>query len=162
MALGAGPTASASSSRAADKSGTEEIVASSTSYAPKWVTIHATGLYAATGTLRIPPGNKATTLRFVFSDGTLTVDATAAFSVFHNYNCPLNVWNGRTFTISPTQSTGVFAHATGKSNYTAYSTQDNSRLSNGACDLASGVKPLGRTIYYSVVAYGTMTLHGNG
>jgi len=142
------------------RSGEETILATSTSRTPTSVTVHASGVYTATGTLRLPVTSKATVMRFVFRSGTLTVDASSAYSTFGFYNCPLNVHTSRSYTISPTQSTGVFAMATGHSEYLALSTQYNPRLSDGTCDLAGEIKPIGGTVYVSIVIEGTLTLQG--
>jgi hypothetical protein len=160
-ALSTGLAAAGAPSRITARSGTETIEATSTRFTPTSVTVHASGLYAATGTFRIPVTDKATTLHFVFGTGTLTVDASAAKVLFGNYDCPLNVKSYRTYTISPTQSTGIFAMATGSSDYLALTTQDNPRLSNGDCDLASNIKPISGTVYVSIVIKGTLTLRGD-
>jgi hypothetical protein len=161
VALGTGPAAAGVTSRTMTGWGIETITATSTDRTPKSVTVHASGVYTGTGTFRLPVTGKATTLRFVFGDGTLTANASSSYSVYGHYNCPQNVTSDRTFTISPTQSTGVFANATGTSDYTAFTTQYSPRLSNGACDLSSRVKPLGGTVYVSITIEGPLTLQGH-
>lgn len=157
VTLSTGPAAVGAPSRTTAKSGTETIMATSTSLTPTSVTVHASGLYTATGKFRLPVTDKGTTLRFVFGTGTLTADASAANVKIGFYNCPLNVQSYRTYTISPTQSTGVFARATGSSDYLQLSTQDNPRLSNGACDLVGGKSG---SVYVSIAIEGTLTLQG--
>jgi hypothetical protein len=161
-ALSASPSAASAWPQTMARSGTETIVATSTSRTPASVTVRASGVYKATGTFRLPVTTKATVLRFVFGTGTLTADASATSLLYHNYNCPLNVWSYRTYKISPAQSTGVFSMATGSSDYFARSTQENRRLSNGACDMITGVEPIGGTVYVSIVIEGTLTLQGHG
>jgi len=142
--------------------GIETIIATSANLAPSSVTVHASGVYGGTGTFRLPVTGKATTLRFVFGNGTLAVAASASWTVTGNYNCPLNVTTTRTYTIIPRLSTGVFAMAAGASDYTALTTEEMPRLADGACDLASGVKPVGGAIYVSITIQGTLTLHHRG
>jgi len=158
--LSAVSAAAGSTPRAMTGWGIETITATSTSRTPASVTVHASGVYTGTGTFRLPVTGKATTLRFVFGNGTLIADASTAYSVTGHYNCPQNVTSDRTFTVSPKQSTGVFAMATGTSDYTGFSTQYSPRLANGACDLASRVAPLGGTVYVLVTIDGTLTLRG--
>jgi hypothetical protein len=160
VALSTGPAAVGAPLRTTARSGTETIVATSTSRTPASVTVHASGVYKATGTFRLPVTNSATVLRFVFSAGTLTADASAAHVLAGHFSCPLNVQSYRTYKVSPTQSTGVFAMATGSSAYLARSTQENPRLSDGACDLRSAIKPIGGTVYVSIYIEGKLTLEG--
>jgi hypothetical protein len=159
-ALNAGPAVAGASSQTVARSGTETMVATSTILAPTSVTVHASGVYKATGTFRLPITDKATVMHFVFRNGTLTADASPAYVVDGHYSCPLNVRSSRTYTISPTQSTGVFAMATGKSEYVALSTEYNRRLSSGVCDQMTGVEPIGDTEYVSIVIQGKLTLQG--
>jgi hypothetical protein len=161
-ALNAGPAVASASSQTVARSGTETIMATSTSLTATSVTVHASGVYQATGTFRLPVTDKATVMHFVFRNGTLTADASAAHVIDGHYSCPLNVGSSRTYTISPTQSTGVFAMATGKADYGEGSTEYRSRLSSGVCDLLTGVKPIGPTVYVSIVIKGTLTLRGHG
>jgi hypothetical protein len=161
-ALNAGLAVASASSQTVARSGTETMVATSTILAPTSVTVHASGVYKATGTFRLPITDKATVMHFVFRNGTLTADASAAHVITGHYACPLNVGSSRTYTISPTQSTGVFAMATGKADYGEGSTEYRSRLSSGVCDLLTGVKPIGPTVYVSIVIKGTLTLRGHG
>jgi hypothetical protein len=155
------PAVAGAPSRTIARWGIETIVATSTSRTPKSMTVHASGVYTGTGTFRLPVTDRATTLRFVFRNGTLTADASPSGETTGHYNCPLNVTSDRTFTVSPAQSTGVFAMATGSSDYTALTTQYNPRLSDGACNLASRVKPIGGTVYISITIEGTLTLRGH-
>ena len=159
-AVSTGPVAAGAPARIMTGWGIETIVATSTRISPKSVTVHASGVFSGNGTFRIPGDGKATTLRFVFGDGTLTADASASEVVTGHYNCPLNVTRTRTFTINPKKSTGVFALATGTSDYTALFTQYNPRLADGACDLSGRVKPIGGTVYVSILVEGTLTLRG--
>lgn len=160
--LSTGPAAVGAPAQIMARSGTETIMATSTSLTPASVTVHASGLYAGTGTFRLPVTDKATTLRFVFANGTLIAKASPAWVLTHNYNCPENVQSSRTYTVSPTQSTGVFAMATGSSEYIALSTEYKPHTYSGSCDMISNIRPVNGTIYVSITIEGKLTLHGHG
>lgn len=156
-----GTSASSSSSSAAARSGTETISSTSTNPNATTVTVHASGVAKATGTFRLPHGNGAAVVHFVFPDGTLTANASRSKNRATHLNrttCAAAQVSGGTYTISPSGSTGTYAGATGHGNFAASVGAKLPKLSDGKCNMSSSVQPVKGTVHVTVLVRGPLTL----
>ena len=144
------------------RSGTETITASSTSPSAT-VTIHASGVFTATGTFKLPSGNGAAVVHFVFPHGTLTADASKSKTASAHVNtktCAVSQVSSGTYTISPSKSTGTYAGATGHGTYAATFAAVLPKLKDGKCDLSNSAQPVKGTTHVIVTVRGPLTLKG--
>ena len=124
--------------------GTEVIGGSSTTAGGSSLPIKASGVFAASGTLKLPIGNPRT-FTFRFKSGDLVVlNATGPTSGpvhLNNATCVFSQsWDG-TFRVLSGNSTGSYAGATGHGDYTFSSGGTAPRKADGKCGAAGQAIP---------------------
>jgi hypothetical protein len=143
------------------RSGTETIKGTTTANPSGGITVHASGVFTATGIFKIPSTDKATTVHWVFPRGTLSARSSAVS------NGPLHLNSGTcaaseasyvSYVISPRQSTGAYAGATGHGHAVVTWSADFPRRAGGACDFGQNVNPKPGTERETLFIQGPLTL----
>jgi hypothetical protein len=160
-ACGSSGTSSSSSAKpSASATGTTSITATSTNPRATTVTVHASGVINQTGTLTLPRGSGAATIKFVFPNGTLAANASrSATKSVHvaNTSCAASQVSGGSYTVNSSSSTGKYSGATGHGNYTlTYGAKLPKK--NGKCDLSRNVQPVKGTLRLSILVRGPLTV----
>ena len=124
--------------------GTEVIRASATNVHATSVTVKASGVFADTGTLKLPIGDQRT-ITFTFTRGNLVVlNATGPVnSPLHldKTTCAFSQMVDGTYRVLAANSTGRYAGATGHGTYTINSSGVAPKTSDGTCDTSSNATP---------------------
>ncbi len=160
-ACGSGTSSSGSSAKpSASTTGNTSITATSTNPRATTVAVHATGVINQTGTLQLPRGSGAATIKFVFPNGTLAANASrSATKSVHvdNKNCAASQVSGGSYTVNSSSSTGKYSGATGHGNYTlTYGAKLPKK--NGKCDLSRNVQPVKGTLRLNILVRGPLTV----
>jgi hypothetical protein len=162
LAVASASTAStASTARHDGHRGIETIRASTTNVNASSLIIHASGVFTATGTFTSPSGSGAAVVHFVFPKGTLTADGSAVTNGPLHLNqatCAVSQAGYVTYTISPAQSTGRYAGATGHGHATLTFSGTAPRLADGKCNTSSNAQPVPGTARETLLIKGPLTL----
>jgi len=124
--------------------GTEVIRASATDIHVTSVTVKASGVFADTGTLKLPIGNQRT-ITFTFTRGNLVVlNATGPVNGpvhLDKTTCAFSQMVGGTYRVLAANSTGRYGGATGHGTYTINQSGVAPKTSDGTCDTSSNATP---------------------
>jgi hypothetical protein len=124
--------------------GTEVIRAPATDVHATSVTVKASGVFADTGTLKLPIGNQLT-ITFTFTRGNLAVfNATGPANGSLHLNkttCAFSQTVAGTCRVLAANSTGRYAGATGHGTYTINPSSIAPKTSDGTCDKSSNATP---------------------
>jgi hypothetical protein len=124
--------------------GTEVIRGSATDVHATSVTVRASGVFADTGTLKLPIGNQRT-ITFTFTRGNLAVlNATGPANGSLHLNkttCAFSQTAAGTYRVLAANSTGRYAGATGHGTYTINPSGIAPKTSDGTCDKSSNATP---------------------